>query len=971
MCEKGFSVDRLQEVEFGVASWPEEFGNHRARVKVDTVNAGVDAVWVRIPWRLHPSPEGKSIRIVDASRGQEVRNHISVQIRREFGDIIFQPGTVPGDYYVYYMIWSTSETRPDASWLEKLNITRGPGLPADLEAFPRATVQCIEARSEFDRFDPMEVIATEEEVGQLKGRYSDRSYLIFPEDRCYPVRMKGDLPFRWVRSGPRDTFTGEAALNEFYVFQIGVYSQNYSGACPIAVGFGDLHGPEGDVIPGSLFTCFNTQGVDQAGRAFEKEWSVAPGEAGVLWCGVQIPSDIHPGDYRGQMILYPQDDTHIAITIDLNITGEILQDEGMDGPGRLSRLKWLNSRSGLEETITSPYTPLHVQGTSISCLGRQVRIGQNGFPESITASGIELLARPVRLSLHTGQNSDVWEDRMADIVSVTPAKVTWKGEACQDGVHLRVLGEMEFDGSIGFEVSLTASRTTRIEDIALEIPFIRDRVPYMAGMGRRGGKRPQNWTWHWDEQPETWKRQGCNLEYFVWLGDVSAGLYCRLKSPLSDWMNEGKGGCSVEQGGDCVLWRAFTGPREIQGGGELSLCFRLLPTPLKPQRSDRWNMRYAHAYRPVDEVMASGASIINIHHATPPNPWINYPFLNLDELVPYVKAAHRRGLKVKLYYTVRELTTRLPELWAFRSLGDEIYRYEGVGGHGRPDLDTWLREHLVVDYAPAWVCRTANGTIDAAIRTYFDSRLNNFYLEGLSWLAKNVGIDGIYLDEIGYSREMMQRVRRVLDSSRPGSLIDLHGNHDWWSCNCPIGYYMEHLPYVDTLWFGEAFDPDSPPDFWLIEMSGIPFGLSGDMLQDPNPWRGMVYGMTSRAFYTGAAPTGIWALWDSFGISDARMRGYWDPDCPVRINAGDVLATAYVKKGAALICMASWADKPVLCRPEVDWAALGMDPGKVVLEAPAISGLQQTARYRPGDEITVVDGGGCFLLVRETSSGMP
>lgn len=26
-------------------------------------------------------------------------------------------------------------------------------------------------------------------------------------------------------------------------------------------------------------------------------------------------------------------------------------------------------------------------------------------------------------------------------------------------------------------------------------------------------------------------------------------------------------------------------------------------------------------------------------------------------------------------------------------------------------------------------------------------------------------------------------------------MIDLHGNRDWWSCNSPIGYYMEHLPY--------------------------------------------------------------------------------------------------------------------------------------------------------------------------------
>ena len=104
---------------------------------------------------------------------------------------------------------------------------------------------------------------------------------------------------------------------------------------------------------------------------------------------------------------------------------------------------------------------------------------------------------------------------------------------------------------------------------------------------------------------------------------------------------------------------------------------------------------------------------------------------------------------------------------------------------------------------------TPTGDIDTSLRIYSDSRLANFYLEGLKWLLDNVPIDGLYLDEIGYSRETMQRVRRVLQH-RPSAMIDMHGNREWWSCNCPIGYYMEHLPYLDRLWLGEAFNPDSP-----------------------------------------------------------------------------------------------------------------------------------------------------------------
>ena len=49
-----------------------------------------------------------------------------------------------------------------------------------------------------------------------------------------------------------------------------------------------------------------------------------------------------------------------------------------------------------------------------------------------------------------------------------------------------------------------------------------------------------------------------------------------------------------------------------------------------------------------------------------------------------------------MYYTVRELTNAVTEIWALRSLGDEILG-SGKGG-GFP----WLREHFDSDYTPQW-----------------------------------------------------------------------------------------------------------------------------------------------------------------------------------------------------------------------------------------------------------------------------
>ena len=42
---------------------------------------------------------------------------------------------------------------------------------------------------------------------------------------------------------------------------------------------------------------------------------------------------------------------------------------------------------------------------------------------------------------------------------------------------------------------------------------------------------------------------------------------------------------------------------------------------------------------------------------------------------------------------------------------------------------------------------------------------------------------------------------------------------------------MHLFPYIDSLWFGEGFSLlDHSKEYWLIEGSGIPFGLPNDLM---------------------------------------------------------------------------------------------------------------------------------------------
>ncbi len=260
------------------------------------------------------------------------------------------------------------------------------------------------------------------------------------------------------------------------------------------------------------------------------------------------------------------------------------------------------------------------------------------------------------------------------------------------------------------------------------------------------------------------------------------------------------------------------------------------------------------------------------------------------------------------------------------------------------------------------------GVVDASIATRGLSRWHNYYLEGLRWIMEYTGLKGLYLDGIGFDREIMKRVTRVMYSVKPNDwYINFHnGNAAHDRMNEPekitpmIGM-MEHLPYVSQLHFGEQFDYSRAPDYWLIEMAGIPFGLVNEIRGTPFPenlYRAMLYGGAGRF---DAARYDLWTYWDDFGIQDTEMIGYWQADCPVQTSHPDVLATVYKKADISLIALASWARGDVNVTLTIDWAALGLDPATGTLNATAIPNFQAAAAFDPMSPILVQSDSGWLL----------
>ena len=135
-----------------------------------------------------------------------------------------------------------------------------------------------------------------------------------------------------------------------------------------------------------------------------------------------------------------------------------------------------------------------------------------------------------------------------------------------------------------------------------------------------------------------------------------------------------------------------------------------------------------------------------------------------------------------------------------------------------------------------------------------------------------------------------------------GRYIDFHTwNHNFndfaGHASC-LNLYTELLPYIDKLWIGEGFDYESKPDFWLVEMSGIPFGLMSEMLeadwQKVNPWKGLPFGMTTRLGWCEEAdPTAIWQVFDKYRLEESEILGWWDEANAFISDTDGVLITEY------------------------------------------------------------------------------
>lgn len=980
-----FRLAPAQELPYvsGRNSWnPDSLGNVRAVIDVSQKVAAVKTV---IDWRRRDHHTDSEVIVVDSATNRRIPNVKTGPINRGSGEISFEPVSGPGTYYIYYLPFKVNgrANYPVANYLKRTETASAAWLGALKGNEQPAKVRRIESVDAMNSSYPMEVIAKAKEVKALLAANAAKKYLVFAEDRMHPIRMTDDLPQRWIAKGANKAFSDQAAPGENYTFQLGVYASSLD-LNDVRMRASDLRNGQSS-IPAKAFSCLNTDGTGWDARPLQKQVSIGRGKVQALWCLVDIPVGAPAGTYKGKVFISAANAPETALDITLRISGPALADKGISAPWKQTRLAWLNSTMAQQNDVISPYIPLQRQGNAISLLGRKFTIGTNGLPEQIetyftpemtglSATPKDVLQAPVQFTAKIkGGTTTQWTPKGLQFTEQAPGTIAWTASSSSAHLRMDVTGHIEFDGFVAYDVKMTALTDVALEDIHMDIPMSPAAARYMMGLNLKGGKRPASYDWKW--------KVASKNQDGAWIGDVNAGLsfslrdehYVRplntnfyLQKPLllpTSWGNGNKGGIRLSEKDGQVLIRNYSGDRTMKKGESLHYNFTLLITPFHALDTDaQWKTRFYHRYNDPDSIRAKGATIVNIHHATPINPYINYPFIEHDAMKKYIDQAHRNGLQVKIYNTVRELSNSAYEMAPLRSLGHEIFSPgKGLGY-------AWLQEHLGDDYIAAWYVPEIK---DAAVVNSGMSRWHNYYVEGMNWLTQQVGIDGIYLDDVAFDRTTMKRVKRVLTRDNHPGYIDLHSANQYNKndgFNNSANLYMEHFPYLNRLWFGEYFDYEqNSPDFFMTEVSGIPFGLMGEMLENGgNPWRGLIYGMTNRMpWKEGSDARAIWKVWDAFDMQGSRMLGYWTENNPVTTDQPQVLTTSYLQNKRALVSIASWAAGDTSFRLRIDWKKLGIDPQKAQIVAPEIVNFQPAAVFDAAQEIPVTKGHGWLLIISE------
>lgn len=732
--------------------------------------------------------------------------------------------------------------------------------------------------------------------------------------------------------------------NEIFVFQIAALSK-YDDVIKAISYKGN---PE--------ISCINTDVKDKFGNKRKQEICLKSNMIQPLFFTVKAEK-LGEREERCTITINTQRES-CSFDILLNITSSPVENSGYNDLWRLSRISWLNSDLCINDKVVLPYiSPQITDDNKLSVLGREIELSCSGLPKQIYSRFNEAIEIEKEVQKELFVKEAVFSVNgtalTGEIISEKPFnnRIESSSVSENDDYSAIVSSVLRYEGLLEYSVKITPKRDFEADNVSLDFYVSSECSSLMHGLGHRASAA-ENLSFKWDNQ----KQQDS-----VFIGCVNCGMRVKFKAenyirplinifyknlplrvPSETWDNNGRGGIAVNRHDTYTQVSAFTGKYQFRKNETREFLFEIHITPLKPiDYRKAFSVRYCHNNRlkneikEIDTAEKNGLTHVIFHQGNMIMPFINYPFYETDRLKKAVSYAADKNIGIKLYYTEREHSNHMAETFVYKALGDEIIlRKKGVSHSWQKEVPQWLLDNFGEDIIPGWFVKYRHGKYkndhDISFIVKPDTRLDNYYIEGLNWLVENIGIKGIYIDDTSLDRTTLERAKKVLQKT--DGLIDMHmWNHEEvraGDVSC-MNLYTEIIPFLDSVWLGEGFFYKKySPEYMLAEVSGIPYGVTGQMLEGGGDlYLGMLYGMNNRYGWHYKNAVQMYRLWDDFGIVNSKMFGYWHSKNPVKTDNPKVLATVYLKDNEAMVCLYNFSDKRGGFYISLDEDLLGFKPG--------------------------------------------
>jgi len=583
---------------------------------------------------------------------------------------------------------------------------------------------------------------------------------------------------------------------------------------------------------------------------------------------------------------------------------------GADGTERASvgesferpEVTWRDAPT-FEGVVPEPWPPIEVEGGMVRVWGRAHRFGAGPLPAAITSQEREVLAGPARLLVN--EREPTW--RTGPEGSLADDAVEREGSGEAGDLVLEWRTRMEFDGMLRCDLTLRpVGERALLRSLTLEVPVAAEQGAYVLA--------PTMVAWEDGRVDLPWRDM-------VWLTGHAAGV-CWFAESDANWIvAEGATPIAIERAEDATTLRLTMIGEPVTVEGPVGYTFGLQATPVRPLPENWRNLNLGNANQVSGNhtmlVAQSGGAFVRNAYLVPAE------HVEMDEVV-----ARWMGWGRALPYSTPTFLADHTALWDF---------YQREWRNSERHVYVGYTAHDGTEYAIQAVCP----------RSDFSEVMVHWVDE---LLAEYPGIGGVYYDCCNPSecrnaehgcggvdafgrayatrpifalRDLLRRVLTIAHSH--GDIVVNHAHSrfsppihvfgDYWF---PGEQYTTRLG--EDIWY---YTDQIPPEVWQIELNsqvrgvGISFlpefGRGTDkryQFEDPAPSRALLAACLlhdvpcSGHWIHRDAIEPVWALYDRHRLSDATFHGYWEEDCPVRVDE-PLRASAYVTDDAMVIVVSN------------------------------------------------------------------